>query len=70
MNQALVADQPLADCADDNGAIAAPPHLSPEVTNVLFQRPLRADPTVRISDTAARQALAQFLNIPIQRIAE
>lgn len=63
------ADQLLADCADDNRAIAAPPHLYAEVTNVLFQRPLRSDPAVRITAEAARQALAQFLSIPIQLVS-
>lgn len=63
------ADQLLADCAADNRAIAAPPHLYAEVTNALFQRPLRSDPAVRISDAAARQALVEFLSIPIQLLS-
>lgn len=60
------AEQLLRDSIERNVAIATPPHFLAEVSNVLFQRPLRGDPAVRITDAVARQALDEFLGIEIR----
>jgi predicted nucleic acid-binding protein len=50
--------------------IIAPPHLSSEVTNALYQRVRTTDPTKHISAAEAQKALRQFLRFRLELRAE
>ena len=60
------ADQLLVDSAQAGRTLVGPPHLTAEVVNILYRRRLRSEPTVRITDVQAEQALADFLQFPLQ----
>jgi predicted nucleic acid-binding protein len=55
----------LADSARARRPLTGPPHLTAEVSNILYRRRLRSDPTLRISDEEAEGALTRFLRIPV-----
>jgi predicted nucleic acid-binding protein len=46
--------------------ILAPPHLSSEVTNALYQRVRTTDPKKHISELEAQEALSHFLRFRIE----
>jgi predicted nucleic acid-binding protein len=46
--------------------ILAPPHLTSEVTNALYQRVRTTDPTKHLSEADAQEALTHFLSFRIE----
>jgi len=49
--------------------VIAPPHFTGEVTSALYQRTRRTDPDVHLDVSEASEALADFLQYPVEVLA-
>lgn len=58
----------LRDSLQLDRVLVGPPHLAGEVANGIYQRARSREPARHLTEDEAREALTQFLNLPLQVI--